>query len=820
MLYDPRGLCAVSPPSQQVVEGGMTAAEIAAFRKNGGAACQVLIFLIDRTPAARLMRLALRQDGSEIAGMRKTLWPGPRSGLADPQDLCVSPDGARLLVTDAESGRGRVVVFDSRTLDLLGSFGAITVGDGRTESLMQLPYGIVCHGRHIYVADQGLHELSVFVGAGTNADGGPYQRTRTLLSKGTAPGQCRRPRGLCILSDGDGDGDDDGGNGDSGSGGDVAGTEGDGAAGDSAGSRAGSHGGGAMLLLSEAKRVQLLGLDGTALHVVDHPQRGGTLWGAAASWCGSGLLFTSDGLHVHVLEHAARRREMAAVWMERRRVQEREAQLAHAQMAQKERERLEEEAREVARRQAEVKAKAEAAEAARAEKQAAMEEERAKRLAKLEAAAAAAEEQERTKRKAAKLAAKEKAERTVRAAEARAAEVSAAKRAKQAARRAKEEQVEEILKAEAQARAKREREANEERAARLHERAAKEAASPAAKARKAKEDQAIRASMEIAARAAAEAMKRRGEAERAHRWAEAAEAAEAAKRSSEHAARWEAEMQKRRATEREAEARERRQQDEEEARRREVEQEERRQREQEAQEGVREGAVTSDDDNDDDDEEDEDIEQEERDVGWGVDLSGLFDKQRWPWQRQATEEEAARAEVEQDQRERAAASAAARRAESEAWQQQEWRERQQQQQQERVQQEQQASAEAPAAARTDGGGRDSVAAAEAAMRAQLTGMNLTGLEPGGLDAQPQRDEKAAERDAAVSRILARTPQCRSLRMATGLSLAASDSELRKKSLLLLRLLHPDYVINLPLKGTKQHARIEAAFKKLSALRDI
>ena len=57
-------------------------------------------------------------------------------------------------------------------------------------------------------------------------------------------------------------------------------------------------------------------------------------------------------------------------------------------------------------------------------------------------------------------------------------------------------------------------------------------------------------------------------------------------------------------------------------------------------------------------------------------------------------------------------------------------------------------------------------------------------------------------------------------MATGLSLAASDSELRKKSLLLLRLLHPDYVINLPLKGTKQHARIEAAFKKLSALRDI
>ena len=36
---------------------------------------------------------------------------------------------------------------------------------------------------------------------------------------------------------------------------------------------------------------------------------------------------------------------------------------------------------------------------------------------------------------------------------------------------------------------------------------------------------------------------------------------------------------------------------------------------------------------------------------------------------------------------------------------------------------------------------------------------------------------------------------------------------------LLRLLHPDFTINQPLKGSKKHARIEAAFKKLSALRD-
>ena len=47
---------------------------------------------------------------------------------------------------------------------------------------------------------------------------------------------------------------------------------------------------------------------------------------------------------------------------------------------------------------------------------------------------------------------------------------------------------------------------------------------------KAKEEAAIRASMEIAARAAAEAMHRQQQAERNHRWAEAAEAAEALKR--------------------------------------------------------------------------------------------------------------------------------------------------------------------------------------------------------------------------------------------------------------------------------------------------
>ena len=50
-------------------------------------------------------------------------------------------------------------------------------------------------------------------------------------------------------------------------------------------------------------------------------------------------------------------------------------------------------------------------------------------------------------------------------------------------------------------------------------------------------------------------------------------------------------------------------------------------------------------------------------------------------------------------------------------------------------------------------------------------------------------------------------------------LRSSEAEMQKEVRKLLRLLHPDFSINMALKGTKQHARIEAAFKKLSGLRD-
>ena len=84
--------------------------------------------------------------------------------------------------------------------------------------------------------------------------------------------------------------------------------------------------------------------------------------------------------------------------------------------------------------------------------------------------------------------------------------------------------------------------------------------------------------------------------------------------------------------------------------------------------------------------------------------------------------------------------------------------------------------------------------------------------------EEHRTAKAAERDAAIRLILARG--CRTLRAALGVAEGtASDADVKKRALKLLRLLHPDFGINHGLKGTKRHARIEAAFKKLSGLRD-
>ena len=100
------------------------------------------------------------------------------------------------------------------------------------------------------------------------------------------------------------------------------------------------------------------------------------------------------------------------------------------------------------------------------------------------------------------------------------------------------------------------------------------------------------------------------------------------------------------------------------------------------------------------------------------------------------------------------------------------------------------------------------AAAEVLARARLTCK-----EEGGSN---DRDEMAVERDLAVQRVMSKNSK--TLRDALGLKPLATDQQVSKRLRQLLRLLHPDASINQPLKGTKHLARIEGAFKKLSALK--
>ena len=121
---------------------------------------------------------------------------------------------------------------------------------------------------------------------------------------------------------------------------------------------------------------------------------------------------------------------------------------------------------------------------------------------------------------------------------------------------------------------------------------------------------------------------------------------------------------------------------------------------------------------------------------------------------------------------------------------------------------------------TEGEDEEAEAAAAAAdgnVASRLASLFLGGEAAEDEAADEKRAAKTAERDAAIKQILARGS--RTLRAALGMPGETSDAELKRRALKLLQLLHPDFSINIGLKGTKKHARIEGAFKKLSVLRD-
>ena len=91
-----------------------------------------------------------------------------------------------------------------------------------------------------------------------------------------------------------------------------------------------------------------------------------------------------------------------------------------------------------------------------------------------------------------------------------------------------------------------------------------------------------------------------------------------------------------------------------------------------------------------------------------------------------------------------------------------------------------------------------------------------GAKPTDAERTAERNEKERRRDLAVKHILSG----RTIHAMLRLPASATEHELRQGVRLAMRLLHPDLLINQRLKGTKDYARIEAAFKKANNLQDM
>ena len=81
-----------------------------------------------------------------------------------------------------------------------------------------------------------------------------------------------------------------------------------------------------------------------------------------------------------------------------------------------------------------------------------------------------------------------------------------------------------------------------------------------------------------------------------------------------------------------------------------------------------------------------------------------------------------------------------------------------------------------------------------------------------------RSAKEAQRELVLRRVLHASPRARP-HTVLGLPSRASKEELMQAIRLALRLLHPDRAMNLPLRGTPEGKRLEAAFKRVNNLND-
>ena len=120
---------------------------------------------------------------------------------------------------------------------------------------------------------------------------------------------------------------------------------------------------------------------------------------------------------------------------------------------------------------------------------------------------------------------------------------------------------------------------------------------------------------------------------------------------------------------------------------------------------------------------------------------------------------------------------------------------------------------------------------EAAMREELTQPSASHSKDAGghlemgmhqlhlqAEAERQAEAKSDQRNVAVRRVLS-APRQAGIHRVLGLHAAATDDEVMQSIRLAMRLLHPDQHLNLPLRGTTEGQRLEAAFKRVNNLKD-
>ena len=789
------------------------------LQSNSGGASMVL-FVAEQSNEMprgrpRLTRVTLRPDGSEVMARRKQFGPDPR--LREPGEICIMDRGGGGhdsaggdLFSEAERAAGRekrllvsdtalhtVLVLDADKLRCLCVLG----GDSKLDT----PFGVACCGEEVFVAEQGTHRISVYScaadrsktaamdafrqqmksssltaplngdGASADDDGGAadrggatsgvaslladamaehlivsaladdasgmFLRVRMLGTKGVAPGQFRRPRGVTVLREA----------------------------------------GEPLLVVAEAKRVQVVTIHGEPRQVIEPSERAGTLWGVSTSWDGA-TVYVTDGQSLLVYGAWRRAKEIAeAATAARRALEEQAAQQAQAAA----REKAEAEAAEAAAKAAKEKeeaAKREAKALEDAAAAAAAAEAAAKRLAAAEKAreeaAIAAEAKAAARKEAAKKSAKEAAAKAVKDVAAKAAKAAADKARVAAAAKAKEELADQILKREQELRLREQYVAKMAKMAKVAKMSRRTSFAEAAGVPMPPPTQYAPPPPAAAAAAAAAASAPPPSSTRSSRSSSSSSSAGPRPTSAPSASQ------------------------------------------------ARPAAV-----------------DEERVPSCSRDGAGA-----WPWEPAAAEARgegaaggtsAAEDEVtgwapywtrarasggypETDGSEEEEEEEEEEGADEEAWEEEGWTWGAWRWPWERSHSE--AEAEAVAAEMA------AAAAEEAAARAAAIGRRESlFVEGAGPPAAPDdatapsesledsRAAKAAERDAAVTRILLRGTL--SLKAAMGMSLLASEGEVAKRVKHYMRLLHPDFSINQPLKGTKKHARIEAAFKKLNGLRE-